>query len=47
MDTMSVNVATARSTADARECTRAFLDRLVRPIAVEVAHVMVLVVSEL
>ncbi len=38
MDTMSVNVATARSTAcvaGARESTSAFLDGLVHPIAAE------------
>jgi anti-sigma regulatory factor (Ser/Thr protein kinase) len=50
MDTVSVNVATARSTAsvaDARESTRAFLDGLVRPIGAEAADTVVLVVSEL
>ena len=50
MDTMSVDVATARSTASvagARESTRDFLDRLVHPIAAEAADTVVLVVSEL
>ncbi|WP_030716176.1 ATP-binding protein [Streptomyces sp. NRRL F-2580] len=50
MDTMSVNVATVRSAtsvAGARESARAFLDRLVHPIAAEAADTVVLVVSEL
>jgi anti-sigma regulatory factor (Ser/Thr protein kinase) len=50
MDTTSVDVATARSTASvagARESTRDFLDRLVHPIAAEAADTVVLVVSEL
>lgn len=50
MDTMSIDVATARSTASVagpRESTRDFLDRLVHPIAAEAADTVVLVVSEL
>ncbi|MGW6945065.1 ATP-binding protein [Streptomyces xanthophaeus] len=50
MDTISIDVATARSTpsvADARESTRDFLDLLVHPIAAEAADTVVLVVSEL
>ncbi|MEU6896222.1 ATP-binding protein [Streptomyces sp. NPDC046557] len=50
MDTASVNLATARSTASvagARESTRDFLDRLVRPLPAETADTVVLVVSEL
>lgn len=50
MDTMSVNVATVRSATSAagtRESARAFLDRLVHPIATEAADTVVLVVSEL
>ncbi|MGO4463351.1 ATP-binding protein [Streptomyces sp. M-16] len=50
MDTTSVNLATARSAASvagARESTRDFLDRLVRPLAAETADTVVLVVSEL
>ncbi|MFF8271382.1 ATP-binding protein [Streptomyces sp. NPDC016562] len=50
MDTTSVSLATVRSAAsvaDARESTRDFLDRLVRPLAAETAGTVVLVVSEL
>jgi anti-sigma regulatory factor (Ser/Thr protein kinase) len=50
MDTMSVDVATARSTASiagARESARDFLDGLAHPIAAEAADTVVLVVSEL
>ncbi|MBB4980422.1 ATP-binding protein [Streptomyces nymphaeiformis] len=50
MDTMSVNVAAARSTgsiADARDRTRAFLDDLLPPAGAEAAHTAVLVASEL
>jgi anti-sigma regulatory factor (Ser/Thr protein kinase) len=50
MDTMSVDVATARSTtsvAGTRESTRDFLDRLGHPMAAEAADTVVLVVSEL
>ena len=50
MDTMSVNVAPARSAtsvAGARESARDFLEGLVRPIAAEAADTVVLVVSEL
>ncbi|WP_333778767.1 hypothetical protein [Streptomyces sp. IBSBF 3136] len=35
----------SRRVQDARECSRAFLDRLARPIRVEVADTVVLVVS--
>ncbi|MEV5787766.1 ATP-binding protein [Streptomyces sp. NPDC052287] len=50
MDTVSVDVTTVRSAASiasARESTRDFLDRLVRPLAAETADTVVLVVSEL
>jgi hypothetical protein len=50
MDTMSVDVAAAHSTApiaDSRDRTRAFLDGLVRPIGEEAVDTVVLVVSEL
>ncbi|MFJ8085314.1 ATP-binding protein [Streptomyces sp. NPDC096205] len=50
MDTVSVNVATARSTAsiaEALERASVFLDRLVRPIGAEAADTVVLVDSEL
>lgn len=51
MDTMSVNVATARSTAsvaDARQSAREFLAALVPPAsAAETADTVVLAVSEL
>ncbi|MFI1286732.1 ATP-binding protein [Streptomyces sp. NPDC020858] len=50
MDTMSVSVATVRSTASvvgARESARSFLGGLVHPIAAEAADTVVLVVSEL
>ncbi|MEU5090609.1 ATP-binding protein [Streptomyces sp. NPDC021356] len=50
MDTMSVDVAAARSTAsiaNARKRTRALLDGLVRPIGAEAADTVVLVVPEL
>jgi hypothetical protein len=50
IDTMSVDIAAARSTAStayARDRTRAFLDGLVHPIAGEAAYTVVLVVTEL
>ncbi|WP_392871739.1 ATP-binding protein [Streptomyces sp. LN499] len=50
MDTMSVNVATARSMASiagARERARDFLEGLAHPLATEAADTVVLVVSEL
>ncbi|WLQ41119.1 ATP-binding protein [Streptomyces laculatispora] len=50
MDTVSANIATARSMAsiaDARERTRDFLQALVHPLAVEAADTVVLVISEL
>ncbi|EDX21330.1 hypothetical protein SSAG_01121 [Streptomyces sp. Mg1] len=50
MDTTSVNLTTARSTASvagARDSTWDFLDRLVRPLAAETADTVVLAVSEL
>lgn len=45
MGPMSVEVTAARSTADARELTQAFLDGLVRPIGGEAANTVVLVAS--
>ena len=50
MDTMSIDVATVRSTASvagARASARHFLDSLVRPVGTEAAETVVLVVSEL
>lgn len=50
MDTMSVNVASVRSTASvagARESARDFLEGPLRPIAAKAADTVVLVVSEL
>ncbi|MFE9867686.1 ATP-binding protein [Streptomyces sp. NPDC005506] len=50
MDTMSVNVATARSMASiagVRERARDFLEGLVHPLATEAADTVVLIVSEL
>ncbi|MFE9846973.1 ATP-binding protein [Streptomyces goshikiensis] len=50
MDTTSVNLTTARSTASvagARDSTRDFLEHLVRLLAAETADTVVLVVSEL
>ncbi|MEV7443953.1 ATP-binding protein [Streptomyces sp. NPDC091204] len=50
MGTTSVNLATARSAASvagARDSTRDFLERLLRPLPAETADTVVLVVSEL
>ncbi|MEU9148805.1 hypothetical protein [Streptomyces sp. NPDC048349] len=49
MDTTSVNLATARSAASvagARDSTRDFLERLVRPLPAETADTVVLVVPD-